>query len=352
MLKTLGYLAAATLLLSSCAAEHRTSSTVRTQADTRAASVASLRVGERVTAEMEVPKSIRKGGWDNVRQAVEAKALEKAGNADVLLNPAYVVEKHRRKITRVAVSGRPAYYTDFHRLPDSVWTNPVFRAGFENAVNAPKLATGTEAIQALAKQSANPREQKYSPRAQKSSKSVDPNEEGLPFRMRVRKKGFSFMAHVGVGYVHTEAKFLDRSAGGSGESYGEDGYSLPVDFGLGGQFTPHFYAGIGASFILNPNTRLYEGADKFFSSPLYAEARYYFQKRNTSSFVHFRLGTCFPKDKCDMKIFPYAAGGFGYSVGHFDIVVMYQFEKFKDKWDYEAYSFNRHHFSLNLGYHF
>ena len=31
---------------------------------------------------------------------------------------------------------------------------------------------------------------------------------------------------------------------------------------------------------------------------------------------------------------------------------MYQFEKFKDKWDYEAYSFNRHHFSLNLGFHF
>ena len=29
-----------------------------------------------------------------------------------------------------------------------------------------------------------------------------------------------------------------------------------------------------------------------------------------------------------------------------------QFEKFKDKWDYEAYSFKRHHFSLNLGYHF
>lgn len=31
---------------------------------------------------------------------------------------------------------------------------------------------------------------------------------------------------------------------------------------------------------------------------------------------------------------------------------MYQFEKFEDKWDYEAYSYKRHHFSLNLGYHF
>ena len=53
-----------------------------------------------------------------------------------------------------------------------------------------------------------------------------------------------------------------------------------------------------------------------------------------------------------IKCVPYSAGGLGYSVGHFDIVVMYQFEKFKDKWDYEAYSYNRHHFSLNLGYHF
>lgn len=52
-----------------------------------------------------------------------------------------------------------------------------------------------------------------------------------------------------------------------------------------------------------------------------------------------------------IKCFPYAAGGLGYSVGHFDIVVMYQFEKFKAKCD-ESSSYKRHHFSLNLGFHF
>ena len=335
MLKTLGYLAAATLLLSSCAAEHRTSSTVRTQADTRAASVASLRVGERVTAEMEVPKSIRKGGWDNVRQAVEAKALEKAGNADVLLNPAYVVEKHRRKITRVAVSGRPAYYTDFHRLPDSVWTNPVFRAGFENAVNAPKLATGTEAIQALAKQSAKPREQK-------STKKVVSAEKELPFRKRVRRTGFSFKVDEGVGLTLNKA--IEPMASWTVTDHESDVLSS-VSLGLGGQFTPRFYAGVGASFVGIPDA-------EYYMAPVYAEARYYFMKRNMSPFLNFRFGTSVPKNKCNKEIRPYVAGAVGYSVGRFDIGVMYQFEKFKDKYESYPSIYKYHQFSLNLGFHF
>lgn len=335
MLKTLGYLAAATLLLSSCAAEHRTSSTVRTQADTRAASVASLRVGERVTAEMEVPKSIRKGGWDNVRQAVEAKALEKAGNADVLLNPAYVVEKHRRKITKVAVSGRPAYYTDFHRLPDSVWTNPVFRAGFENAVNAPKLATGTEAIQALAKQSAKPREQK-------STKKVVSAEKELPFRKRVRRTGFSFKVDEGVGLTLNKA--IEPMASWTVTDHESDVLSS-VSLGLGGQFTPRFYAGVGASFVGIPDA-------EYYMAPVYAEARYYFMKRNMSPFLNFRFGTSVPKNKCNKEIRPYVAGAVGYSVGRFDIGLMYQFEKFKDKYESYPSIYKHHQFSLNLGFHF
>lgn len=335
MLKTLGYLAAATLLLSSCAAEHRTSSTVRTQADTRAASVASLRVGERVTAEMEVPKSIRKGGWDNVRQAVEAKALEKAGNADVLLNPAYVVEKHRRKITKVAVSGRPAYYTDFHRLPDSVWTNPVFRAGFENAVNAPKLATGTEAIQALAKQSAKPREQK-------STKKVVSAEKELPFRKRVRRTGFSFKVDEGVGLTLNKA--IEPMASWTVTGHESDVLSS-VSLGFGGQFTPHFYAGVGASFVGIPDA-------EYYMAPVYAEARYYFMKRNMSPFLNFRFGTSVPKNKCNKEIRPYVAGAVGYSVGRFDIGLMYQFEKFEDKYESYPSIYKYHQFSLNLGFHF
>ena len=335
MLKTLGYLAAATLLLSSCAAELRTSSTVRTQADTRAASVASLRVGERVTAEMEVPKSIRKGGWDNVRQAVEAKALEKAGNADVLLNPAYVVEKHRRKITKVAVSGRPAYYTDFHRLPDSVWTNPVFRAGFENAVNAPKLATGTEAIQALAKQSAKPREQK-------STKKVVSAEKELPFRKRVRRTGFSFKVDEGVGLTLNKA--IEPMASWTVTDHESDVLSS-VSLGFGGQFTPHFYAGVGASFVGIPDA-------EYYMAPVYAEARYYFMKRNMSPFLNFRFGTSVPKNKCNKEIRPYVAGAVGYSVGRFDIGLMYQFEKFEDKYESYPSIYKHHQFSLNLGFHF
>ena len=335
MLKTLGYLAAATLLLSSCAAELRTSSTVRTQADTRAASVASLRVGERVTAEMEVPKSIRKGGWDNVRQAVEAKALEKAGNADVLLNPAYVVEKHRRKITKVAVSGRPAYYTDFHRLPDSVWTNPVFRAGFENAVNAPKLATGTEAIQALAKQSAKPREQK-------STKKVVSAEKELPFRKRVRRTGFSFKVDEGVGLTLNQT--IEPMASWTNTVHETDLLSS-VSLGIGGQFTPRFYAGVGASFVGIPDA-------EYYMAPVYAEARYYFMKRNMSPFLNFRFGTSVPKNKCNKEIRPYVAGAVGYSVGRFDIGLMYQFEKFEDKYESYPSIYKHHQFSLNLGFHF
>ena len=86
--------------------------------------------------------------------------------------------------------------------------------------------------------------------------------------------------------------------------------------------------------------------------PVYAEARYYFMKRNMSPFLNFRFGTSVPKNKCNKEIRPYVAGAVGYSVGRFDIGVMYQFEKFKDKYESYPSIYKYHQFSLNLGFHF
>ncbi len=90
--------------------------------------------------------------------------------------------------------------------------------------------------------------------------------------------------------------------------------------------------------------------EEFNTVPVYAEARYYFFKRNMSPFLNFRFGTSVVTNR-NRSMRPYVAGAVGYSVGRFDIGVMYQFEKFKAKCD-ESSSYNRHHFSLNLGFHF
>ena len=81
---------------------------------------------------MSPTKAVRRGGLANVKQAAENEALAKlGGNADLLVEPEYVVEKTNyvffKKVKSITVSGRPAKFTNFHSLNDSVWVNPVFR---------------------------------------------------------------------------------------------------------------------------------------------------------------------------------------------------------------------------------
>ncbi len=95
------------------------------------ANVADLEVGPRVTYTFSPNREIRRGGEDNCKRAAIQEALKAGGDADLLVEPQFVVSKRKgmfgTKITSVTVSGRPAKYTKFRSLNDSVWCNPIFR---------------------------------------------------------------------------------------------------------------------------------------------------------------------------------------------------------------------------------
>ena len=96
------------------------------------ATVADLDVSaERITYTIQPSKAIRKAGVGNCKAACIQEALKANGNADLLVEPHFVIAKKRslfgEKITSVTVSGRPAKYKNFRSLSDDVWTNKVFR---------------------------------------------------------------------------------------------------------------------------------------------------------------------------------------------------------------------------------
>lgn len=125
--------------MASCTTVLETARTESAPSQLLSATVADLEVGkDRITYPMTVTKDIRRGGLSNIYHAAEAKALrEVGGNADLLVEPEYTTEKKwtflsGTKIVKVTVSGRPAKFTNFHSLNDSVWCNPLFRAKYGN----------------------------------------------------------------------------------------------------------------------------------------------------------------------------------------------------------------------------
>ena len=127
-----GFMAlAAVVLLSSCITTTKTARTASTSATVKNATVADLRVTDhRVTYTMSPSKAIQRGGLSNVKQAAIQEALTLNGNADVMVEPEFVIEQERSlfgsRINSITVTGRPAYYENFRTLPDSVWQKPGF----------------------------------------------------------------------------------------------------------------------------------------------------------------------------------------------------------------------------------
>ena len=124
---------AAVLSVASCTTITKT--TARTESVPYAmynATVADLEVSpERIIHTYKPTKAIRKGGVSNCKEACIQQALTLNGNADLLVEPQYVVEMKRtlfnNKVKSIIVTGRPAKYKNFRSLPDNVWTDEVFR---------------------------------------------------------------------------------------------------------------------------------------------------------------------------------------------------------------------------------
>lgn len=130
-MKKLCFLAVAALMLASCTTTTKTARTESIPYSMYNANVADLNVGERISYTLTPSKDIRRGGLNNCKKAAIQNALVENGNADLLVEPQFVVSSRRglfgTTIKSVTVTGRPAKYKNFRTLNDSVWTNPVFR---------------------------------------------------------------------------------------------------------------------------------------------------------------------------------------------------------------------------------
>ncbi len=147
MKKSVFLCSAVLMMMASCSTTFttKTSTTANVPQSLLSATVADLDVAkERITYTIAPSKEIQRCGEANVKRAVEAEALDayakKTGKtADLLLEPEYIISRTRKffrgtKVTSITVTGRPASYKNFHSLNDSVWCNPIFRAGYKNSV--------------------------------------------------------------------------------------------------------------------------------------------------------------------------------------------------------------------------
>lgn len=130
-MKKILIIAFAAMTMVSCISTVKTARTEAIPYSMYNANVADLEVGERVTYTYSPKKEIRKLGLANCKKAAINEVLLANGNADLLVEPQFVISRKDglfvHKITSITVSGRPAKYKNFRSLNDSVWTDPVFR---------------------------------------------------------------------------------------------------------------------------------------------------------------------------------------------------------------------------------
>lgn len=130
MKKTIGIIALSAIMLTSCQTLMQTSRNVSTGSSINSVTLADLQVSDKRESHTisHVTDAMQSGGEENVKRIAEAKILEQA-NADVLVEPRYHVVKKRKffggsKITSITVSGRPANFTNFRAIEDSILFRP------------------------------------------------------------------------------------------------------------------------------------------------------------------------------------------------------------------------------------
>ena len=285
------------LLLTSCQTQLKTARTAVTESSLRSVAVADLEVApERITYTLKPSSDIRRGGFDNVKQAAEQAALTENGNADVLLDPQYVITKKRSlfgtKISSITVSGRPAYYRNFRSLNDTVWTNPAF-----NGVAPQHKSAGFFG-------KANPQKKR----------TFVVKEDG-----NYRKKGFE--CYLTTSFLYSTFTPNNYSYCPYCEASGF-GWNLLSSFGY--RFNPHFYLGGGVGLA-------YDDSNYSLFLPLYIDARYDFSKQQKTFFVDYKLGGS-PIDLLDEGIPSlFNAVAIGYSFGKLDVAFQATYQNF-ERW--------------------
>ena len=311
MKKALAFLSLAVLALSSCQTVVNTARTVDAQSDIKSITVADLKVADkRVTATIDpVSKDLRKGGEKNVRQAVEAKALEMAGDADVLLEPRYVVTKKSglftgKKITSISVSGRPAWYENFRTLDDSVWSNAAFR--------------GIAPV--------------YGEKFKKTSIS--------PYG--VAASGFNNQKEIAFRHRGWRA-YCDLFVGGGNSEIGKDKRDVSISglftASLGYQFGPYFYLGLGSGFGMNKLKNVDTPCNYV---PIFYDLRFNASRSVNTWYLNLKFGAGMPVgnyvdhlDKVKQPIF--VSPSIGYNMGNLSIGIYAIHNEFEGKYKYYYY---------------
>ena len=303
MKKSFGLFALFVILLSSCQTITKTARTADIGTSLQSATIADLEVDDqRITHTMSPSKEIQRGGLNNIKQAVEYEALNKYGNADILLEPQYVISKKqtlfRSKITSISVSGRPARYKNFRSLHDSVWCNPVFRG-----VNETKRIVKTKRFL-----------------GNRSTKN----------ELSYRTKGFTgyITPFLGSGtfYDHYEYEDVETS-------------TLAALISVGYQLTPRIYLGIGTGYDYVVDGDSY--------MPLFINPRLYLSKKQNSLFIDCKLGYGFNFEEDKTTLTGLALG---YSFGKMDLAIEYLYqERSGDYWD-EDYELDE--IGVSIGFRF
>lgn len=317
------------LILSSCDTLTKTAKTADVEASLQSAVVADLNVADhRVTSTMDVTPSVRRGGFKNIKQAVEAKALEENGNADILLEPQYVVEKKRNlfgsKITRITVSGRPASYKAFRALNDSVWSNPVFR-GVKGYY---KVSSTNNVVRPKA--------------ADKRTKTVGP----------FRKTGWAGYLNISGGLAYQ--KVTDPV---EFDIYNDE-FNIGAQISAGYQFTPYWFAGIGSGINYMDN-------ESGYVIPLFAQVRFNLFNKKCTPFVDYKIGSLVATSSRMELGNESVSGGFynaisvGYSFGRVDIAFTYLKQNLSREFDGygywmsgETYDCSLKNINMSIGFRF
>lgn len=320
-----GILALSLVMLASCSTMTKTARVADVNTTTVSATVADIvpTVEHRITHTLRPSESISRGGMENIRQAVISEALEKY-DADVLIEPQYVITKKRKlfrsEIISITVSGRPGCYTNFRSLPDSVWSNPVFRGA--GSYRGTLACEGQPEGYALGLAG------------------------GLSGKWgSKRTNNADLSSHRGKGFAMYLTPFI-----GGGEFSCEHANMVSPAFGLfltlGYQFNPYFYLGAGLGVNATGASDNIGNADHVPLSgayiPLYGNVRVNFTKKKNTPFLEYKMGYGVGGSNASVGEGQVTSCALGYSWGNFDVA----FQVLGHSHDYE-YSYTEQHREYN-----
>lgn len=312
----------AVVLLSSCITTTKTARTAATSSSIKNATVADLRVADhRISYTMSPSKAIQRAGLSNVKQAVIQEALTSNGNADVMVEPEFVIEKEKllfgSRINSITVTGRPAYYENFRTLPDSVWHKPGFYGQPDvvyvcscNGDDCDGIGSKHGGIAGL-----------LGKRSNKNSNKLEIEDTGW------RRSGMGVYLTFMGGYEKWNV--------GSGHSIGSYTLGDLEDHGsyfggmltVGYNVTPHLFLGVGAGAFWSERKNM-------CNVPIYGNVRYNFSGRKLSTwFLDYKGGMNLVPNTKSMKNGFMLAFSMGRDFGRFELAAQIMYMQAKNNED-------------------